>query len=614
MDQSLPLISTLVIAFSLALVFGFLAERFLKAPALVGYLLAGIAAGQYTPGVYADPALAHQLSEIGVMLLMFGVGLQFSIKDLLAVKNIAVPGATLQMCIATILGGTATHFIWGWNWGPSLVLGLCLSCASTVVLIKACEVRGILRTMDGQIAVGWLVVEDIATVLILVLLPVVANLTGVGSDTVITAKDVCWKIGLTIFNVSAFLILIMVVGKRVFPRLLSEVARTGSRELFTLFILALAVGIAYGASIFFNVSFALGAFFAGTMMRESSFARRAAHETLPLQDAFSVLFFVGVGMLFDWHILVDAPFQVLTILMIIMLGKSAAAFGLVHSLKYPLHTSLTVSAALAQIGEFSFLLVLQAQNVGLANEYMVNLIVGAAILSIALNPVVFSLVPSIKRRLIYRFDWAKKADLVQAPFEILPEETEQKRLKDQIVVIGDTRLTIPLMHNLQKRNLPAIAVVQSHEIADWLNKYDISVLVGTPTDPKTLVSAHVMTAKQLIILNNTTDSLRIVEIAKTLNEKLHISIVGTDPGAWLEIADFSDVTFMDTRRAAAMLLAKDIDVALKEDKPAGLSIQRRQRKRSISKKQKEDQEPAPFDRESNDSEETLENDPNPAAS
>lgn len=263
MEHSLPLISTLVIAFSLALVFGFLAERLFKAPPLVGYLLAGIAAGKYTPGVFADAALAQQLSEIGVMLLMFGVGLHFSVRDLMNVKGIAVPGAVLQMFIATLLGGLVAHFVWDWHWGDALVLGMCLSCASTVVLLKALEVRGILQSMDGQIAVGWLVVEDVATVLILVLLPPLAGLLGSDAAPGITGKDIAIQIAITIGNVIAFIAVMMLVGRRVLPWIMAQVARTGSRELFTLFVLAAAVGIAYGASAIFNVSFALGAFFAG---------------------------------------------------------------------------------------------------------------------------------------------------------------------------------------------------------------------------------------------------------------------------------------------------------------------------------------------------------------
>ena len=578
MEHSLPLISTLVIAFSLALVLGFAAERFFKAPALVGYLLAGIAAGKYTPGVFADPALANQLSELGVMLLMFGVGLHFSMKDLLKVKGIAVPGAVLQMFIATLLGGVAAHFFWGWHWGDALVLGMCLSCASTVVRLKALEVRGILQSMDGQIAVGWLVVEDIATVLILVLLPPLAGLlTGGaagGTGTVVTGKDILIQIAWTIGNVAAFIAVMLVVGRRVLPWAMTQVARTGSRELFTLFVLAAAVGVAYGASAIFNVSFALGAFFAGMVMRESSFAHRAATESLPLQDAFCVLFFVGVGMLFDWHIIIEAPLQVLTVLLIIMVGKAMAAFGLVHMLKYPLHTAVTVSASLAQIGEFSFILVAQAKELGLADDYAVNLIVGAAILSIALNPVVFSLIPEMKKQLTSRWAWARKAAMREAPFETLPEETDTKHLSDQIVVTGEGALMTALMPALSERGLPLVAVLQNHETAKTLSDAGISVIVGNPTDPQTLVSSHLMNAQMLMILDNSTESLRVAEVARTLKNDIAITIVAPDPGIWVDVPGFSSVRFVSTVTAAAATLAGDLEKASGEGAQIGTVIER----------------------------------------
>lgn len=581
MEHSLTLISTLVIAFSLALVFGFLAERLFKAPPLVGYLLAGIAAGKYTPGVFADPVLAAQLSEIGVMLLMFGVGLHFSVKDLMSVKGIAVPGAVLQMTIATLLGGVAAHFIWGWAWGEALVLGLCLSCASTVVLLKALEVRGILQTMDGQIAVGWLVVEDIATVLILVLLPPLAGLLGAGeaAGEAVTGEVILKEVAWTIGNVIAFMAVMMVVGRRVLPWMMQQVARTGSRELFTLFVLAAAVGVAYGAAAIFNVSFALGAFFAGMVMRESSFAHRAATESLPLQDAFSVLFFVGVGMLFDWHIIIDAPFQVLTVLLIIMIGKALAAFGLVHMLKYPLHTAVTVSAALAQIGEFSFILVAQAKELGLANDYTMNLIVGAAILSIALNPVVFSLIPKIKQQLTSRWAWARTAAMREAPFSTLPEETDVKHLKNQIVVTGETALLPTLMRALKARELPIVAIVQNADIAKALAEDGVSVISGNPADPTTLVGAHLMNAQMLMILGNATESLRIAEVARTLKPELRISIVAADPGIWVDVPGFDNVRFINTDAAASAVLTNGVENALKEQKDYGEPIARHLKKR-----------------------------------
>ncbi len=561
MEHSLPLISTLVIAFSLALVFGFLAERLFKAPPLVGYLLAGIAAGKYTPGVFADAALAQQLSEIGVMLLMFGVGLHFSVRDLMNVKGIAVPGAVLQMFIATLLGGLVAHFVWDWHWGDALVLGMCLSCASTVVLLKALEVRGILQSMDGQIAVGWLVVEDVATVLILVLLPPLAGLLGSDAAPGITGKDIAIQIAITIGNVIAFIAVMMLVGRRVLPWIMAQVARTGSRELFTLFVLAAAVGIAYGASAIFNVSFALGAFFAGMVMRESKFAHRAATESLPLQDAFSVLFFVGVGMLFDWHIIIEAPLSVLTVLLIIMLGKGLAAFGLVYVLRYPLHTAITVAASLAQIGEFSFILVGQA-----------NLIVGAAILSIALNPVVFSFIPAIGRELTSRWAWARAAALREAPFERVSNETPAEKLHNQIVITGKSRLLPPLATELHKAGAAVVAIVQDHDLATELDKLDVTVIVGNPADPQAMVAAHLKNAGMLMILDNSTTSLRIAEAARAVKGDTPITIVAPDPGIWTDVPGIDGVRFVSSYESAAEKISVDVNTAFAENAPIGTII------------------------------------------
>ena len=572
MEHSLPLISTLVIAFSLALVFGFLAERLFKAPPLVGYLLAGIAAGKYTPGVFADAALAHQLSEIGVMLLMFGVGLHFSVRDLMNVKGIAVPGAVLQMFIATLLGGLVAHFVWDWHWGDALVLGMCLSCASTVVLLKALEVRGILQSMDGQIAVGWLVVEDVATVLILVLLPPLAGLLGSDAAPGITGKDIAIQIALTIGNVIAFIAVMMLVGRRLLPWLMAQVARTGSRELFTLFVLAAAVGIAYGASAIFNVSFALGAFFAGMVMRESKFAHRAATESLPLQDAFSVLFFVGVGMLFDWHIIIEAPLSVLTVLLIIMLGKGLAAFGLVYMLRYPLHTALTVSASLAQIGEFSFILVGQAQGLGLATDYTVNLIVGAAILSIALNPVVFSFIPAMGRELTSRWAWARAAALREAPFERVSNETPAEQLHNQIVITGKSRLLTPLATELHKAGTAVVAIVQDHDLATELDKLDVTVIVGNPADPQSMVAAHLKNAGMLMILDNSTTSLRIAEAARAVKGDTPITIVAPDPGIWTDVPGIDGVRYVCSYESAAEKISVDVKAAFADNAPVGTII------------------------------------------
>lgn len=518
MDHSLPLITTLALAFALALALGYVAER-LKTPALVGYLLAGIMVGPYTWGPVADVGLASQLSEIGVMLLMFGVGLHFSIRDLLKVKGIAIPGAVLQMTIATALGIVFAMFVWKWGFGESLFFGLCLSCASTVVLLKALELRGHLNTIDGQIAVGWLVVEDMATVIILVLLPPLAMILGGGEGgTSLSWYRIAGIVLLTILRVVAFVTFMLMFGSKVIPWCLQQVAKTGSRELFTLSILACSIGVAFGAAAIFEVSFALGAFFAGMVMRESKYAHRAAKDSLPLQDAFSVLFFVGVGMMLDWHVLVNEPLAVLAVLAIIMVGKSVTAVLLVHFLHFPLHTSLTVGASLAQIGEFSFILAAQGIALKMIDTEVMSMVVAASILSIALNPVMFAMIPTIRRYLLRWFQWARVAAMMTDPFSVLPRETERRVLQGQIVVVGSGLVTELLTEKLALSKIPFVRIVEDQTLAEKMREKKYAVIVGDATDPMVLVQAHIVTARMLVLSG--ADSLKvkkIVEMAMQLN-------------------------------------------------------------------------------------------------
>ena len=388
--HSVTLISTIAAGLGLALIMGFIAAR-LKLPVLVGYLIAGIIIGPATPGFVADIELSSQLAEIGVMLLMFGVGLHFSLEDLLAVRRIALPGAVAQITVATALGMFVTS-LWGWSLAAGIVFGLALSVASTVVLLKALESRGVLDSVNGRIAIGWLLVEDLVMVLVLVLLPALALWLGgtTNAATQSVGDRSLWQtLAVTIGQVSGFVVLMLVVGRRLFPWLLWQVARTGSRELFTLCIVAAAVGIAYGSAALFGVSFALGAFFAGMVMRESPLSYRAAEESMPLRDAFSVLFFVSVGMLFEPDVLIREPLHVVMVLAIIIFGKSMAAFVIVLLFRYPLNTALTVSASLAQIGEFSFILANFGVSLGLLPAEGQSLILSGAIISIALNPLLF---------------------------------------------------------------------------------------------------------------------------------------------------------------------------------------------------------------------------------
>ncbi len=527
MDHTLPLLFTLALAFVLALIFGCIAEK-LKCPALVGFLCAGILCSSHTPGPTADMEIAMQLSEVGVILLMFGVGLHFSISDLLKVKGIAVPGAVLQMTIATLLGLLFAVYVWEWSLSSALIFGLCLSCASTVVLLKALEMHGHLNTVDGQISVGWLVVEDIATVLILVLLPPVAQIMGVtpgGGEAAepMTASGIAYVIASTLLHVVAFVAIMMVVGRKFIPWVLWQIAKTGSRELFTLSILTASVGIAYGAAAVFDVSFALGAFFAGMVMRESKYAHRAATDSLPLQDAFSVLFFVGVGMMLDWRVILEEPWSILTMLAIIMIGKSLTAFCLVHFLRYPLHTSLNVGAALAQIGEFSFILAAQGIALGMTDQKMLSMVVASAILSIALNPLMFAMIPYVRRFSVRYFAWARAAAMLTDPYSVLPKETSRRMLMGQTILVGSGSVTRSVAKRLATDDVPFVCISEDKSFAEELREQKHAVISGDAADPMVLVQGHIVTAAQLMVIDiDPVKTLKIVEMAKQLNPELNI--------------------------------------------------------------------------------------------
>lgn len=521
MEHNISLITTLAAGFSVALVLGFLAER-IKVPALVGYLVAGIIIGPGTPGFVADVHLASQLSEIGVMLLMFGVGLHFSLNDLLAVKRIAVPGAVVQMSLATVLG-MAVAWWWGWSWGAGLIFGLSLSCASTVVLLKALEARGVLESMNGRIAVGWLVVEDLATVLVLVLLPPLAGVLG-GSVVEVASTQPLWiTIGKTLLQVGAFIAIMLVAGRRVLPWLLWQISRTGSRELFTLSVVVAAIGIAYGAAQLFSVSFALGAFFAGMVMRESEFSHRAAEESLPLRDAFSVLFFVSVGMLFEPSILMEQPVHVLGVVAIIILGKSIAAFGLVLAFRYPLNTALTVSASLAQIGEFSFILAGLGLSLGLLPAEGMSLVLSGALISIALNPVLFAAIEPLRRWILQRSDLARRLEQRTDPYAELPMTTERKYLQGQVVLVGYGRVGKRIANALEARGIPYVVAEQNRELVEDLRKKGMVAVSGNAADPAVLIQAHIADAAMLVVA--TPDPLNVrqmADTARTLNPGIEI--------------------------------------------------------------------------------------------
>lgn len=525
MEHSTPLITILAAGFSMALAFGFIAER-LKSPALLGYLIAGILIGPGSPGFTADVELGKQLSEIGVMLLMFGVGLHFSTNDLMAVKKVAIPGAICQMIISAIFGVLLAK-CWGWSWGASLIVGLSLSCASTVVALKALEAKDLINSLQGKITVGWLVVEDLVTVLVLVLLPPLSTLLGgdTTDSTAVANKSIWLMIGETLLQVSAFIAVMLIAGRRFLPWALLQVAKTGSRELFTLAVIASAIGIAYLAALLFNVSAALGAFFAGMVMRESSYSQRAAEESLPLRDAFSVLFFVSVGMLVDPKILILQPWHVLGISFIILVVTPLVACSLILLLRYPLHTALTISACLAQIGEFSFILAGLGITLGLLPQDGLSLILAGAVISIAFNPIVFALVPTLQRWILERSEFARKLEQRPDPFSELPMQTERKFLEGQVVLVGYGVVGKSIAQALQHQEIPFVIVDQNREKVEKLRQEDLVAVSGDATEASVLIQAHIANAVMLVIATPHPLNMRnIADIAKTLNPNIEIIV------------------------------------------------------------------------------------------
>ncbi|PRH22587.1 cation:proton antiporter [Burkholderia multivorans] len=555
MPHDVSLIALLAAGFGLAMIFGYLASL-LKMPPLVGYLLAGIVIGPGTPGFVGDLSLAQQLAEVGVMLLMFGVGLHFSLGDLLAVRKIALPGAIVQITVATLLGG-GLALAWGWSIGAALVFGLALSVASTVVLLRALEGRGLVETVNGRIAVGWLVVEDLVMVLVLVLLPPVAGLLGgspPGGEH--AAGGGVWStLGVTMLKVAAFIALMLIVGKRVFPRILWLVARTGSRELFTLCMIAAAVGIAFGAAKLFDVSFALGAFFAGMMMRESEFSRRAADETLPLRDAFSVLFFISVGMLFDPKVLLDEPLHVVEVAAIVLIGKTLAAVALVVAFRYPLNTALIVGAGLAQIGEFSFILAGLGRSLGLLSAEGQNLILAVALISIALNSVAFAAIDPALAWIRKRSAFARRLEALDDPLAALPMSTPQTHLTGQVVIVGYGKVGTRIARALDEHGIAYVVVEQNREIVEKLRAGGVAAVSGDAIEPIVLVQAHIARAGMLVVtLPDVFDVRQIVEISRTLNPTLEVVLCtnSSDEAALLASEGIGTVFMGETELARGM--------------------------------------------------------------
>jgi CPA2 family monovalent cation:H+ antiporter-2 len=526
MPHDTPLIATIVAGLALAFVFGAIAHRLRISP-LVGYLLAGIAMGPYTPGFVGDQALANELAEIGVILLMFGVGLHFSLKELWSVRKIAIPGAVAQIALATLLGlGLALAL--GWTVGAGIVFGLALSVASTVVLLRALQERRLVNTERGHIAVGWLVVEDIVMVLTLVLLPALAPFLGGNTNALDAhgavavggsggAAEIALALFITIAKVGAFFAVMIIVGRRVIPWILHYTAHTGSRELFRLAVLTIALGVAFGAAKLFGVSFALGAFFAGMILSESELSQQAANESLPLRDAFAVLFFVSVGMLFDPAILVNETLAVIATVLIIVFGKSLAALGIVLAFGYPLGTALMISASLAQIGEFSFILAALGMNLALLPERGQDLILAGAILSILINPLFFVALDRLK-------PWLEKRDGSKPPTgikDIADETLPVTSLEGHVIVVGLGRVGRRIAEALQSGPRPLYVIDETEEQIDRMRERSIEGLAGNAIT--LMQTANPQKAAALVIsLPNGFETGQIVATARAANPGLYI--------------------------------------------------------------------------------------------
>ena len=498
-----PLIATIVAALFTAFITGSIAHR-LKVSPIAGYLLAGVIVGPFTPGFVADGKLANELAEIGVILLMFGVGLHFSLRDLLSVRKIAVPGAVVQIAVATLLG-IGLALLLGWGLFAGFVFGLALSVASTVVLLRALQSRKLVDTERGRIAVGWLIVEDLAMVLALVLLPPLAKVIngadGGGAATLVVPMLI------TFAKVTGFIALMLVVGRRLIPAALHWVVHTGSRELFRLAVLAIALGVAFGAAYVFDVSFALGAFFAGMILGETQLSRQAAEETLPLRDAFAVLFFVSVGMLFDPSVVLNQPLPLLATVGIIVFGKSIAAYGIVRVFGHSNRTALTVAASLAQIGEFSFILASLGMSLQILPKAAHDLILAGAIISIFLNPFIFSLVASRLRK-------------AEGERDDTPQPAPRK---GHVVLIGYGRVGRLIALDLAARGRDTIVVEDQDVAAKRAESDGATVVRGNAVEAETLMAAGIDSADKLLIaIPEGFEAGAIVERARALNPTIPI--------------------------------------------------------------------------------------------
>jgi CPA2 family monovalent cation:H+ antiporter-2 len=564
MPHYTPLIATIVFALVLAYAAGALALKLRLAP-IVGYLLAGVAVGPFTPGFVADQSLAGELSEIGVILLMFGVGLHFSLGDLLAVRAIAIPGAAVQIAIATLLG-MALAWLLGWSVGAGLVFGLALSVASTVVLLRALEVRRLLETGRGRIAVGWLIVEDLAMVLVLVLLPPLAGLLGGHADAAHAGGNIYVTLGITFAKVAAFIALMLIVGRRAIPWLLEKTAGLGSRELFTLAVLAISLGVAYASARLFDVSFALGAFFAGMVLKESSLSQEAAEQSLPFRDAFAVLFFVAAGMLFDPMILVRQPLPVLATLLIIVVGKSLAALAIVRAFGRPFETGLTIAVSLAQIGEFSFILAALGMDLGLLPKEGSDLILAGAILSIFLNPILFAALDRwLAQRVVEAAAPLPAIDDEHAPGPPVPTA-------DHVVLIGFGRVGSRVGRAVHEAG-HAIALIESdRDSLDEARALGIAGVLGNASSEDVLAAANTATARAVVVaIPQTIEAGQIIEHARRLKPGIAVIVrAHTDRDVDYLLARGADAVIMGERAIARGMIdsVEKLDAYLATTAPA----------------------------------------------
>lgn len=514
-----PLISTVVFAFVLAFAFGLGVQR-LRLPPLVGYLLAGIALGPFTPGVVADQGIANQLAEIGVILLMFGVGLHFSLDDLLSVRAVAIPGALVQALVTIPLGMALASWM-GWSHGAGLVFGIDLAIASTVVVLRMLQDRRLLDTERGKITVGWLIVQDLAMVLVLVLLPVLAGVLRGEGDAPEPAV-LLEALAITFGKIAAFVIVMLVVGKKLIPALLHYVAHTGSRELFRLAVLSIALGFAYGAAELFGVSLALGAFFAGMILSESRLSQQAATESLPLRDAFAVLFFVSVGMLFNPHIVMAQPVALIATLFIVVVAKTVAAYGLVRLSGYGPGSAITISSALAQIGEFSFILAGLGVSLAILPEEGRDLVIAAAILSILISPLLFAGLDVIATKRAKRREQAAPAPEPE-PEEAPREPIRPTQLRDHVVLIGHGRVGSAISKVLREKGVPVFVIEDDDDAVQGLKSEGLEALSGNAADPAILAAANLGTARCLLVaIPEAFEGGQVVQQARAISPTLPI--------------------------------------------------------------------------------------------